>query len=211
MTLEPEAYREQHKQRLSWMPWLYFSLKAQHRAWAEPWQQALQANLMTLETVEIGPGCFISPDARIFGEPGRAVQIGPGCSVAAQTFLHGPLELGAHVSINARVSLDGGRGGIVVGSGTRVATGVTVYAFNHGMDPARLVRDQPVTSAGVRIGEDVWIGANAGITDGVTVGDHAVVGMGAVVTRDVAAYAVVGGVPARVLGDRRHWTGGGGL
>jgi acetyltransferase-like isoleucine patch superfamily enzyme len=48
------------------------------------------------------------------------------------------------------------------------------------------------------------VGANAGITDGVRIGDHAVVGMGAVVTRDVPAYAIVAGAPARVIGDRRE-------
>jgi acetyltransferase-like isoleucine patch superfamily enzyme len=66
------------------------------------------------------------------------------------------------------------------------------------------VREQPVTSRGVRIGRDVWIGANACITDGVTIGDHAVVGMGAVVTRDVPEWAIVGGSPARIIGDRRN-------
>jgi acetyltransferase-like isoleucine patch superfamily enzyme len=96
----------------------------------------------------------------------------------------------------------------VVGAGTRIASGACLYAFDHGLDPARTVREQPVTSLGIRIGADVWIGANAGITDGVTVGDHAVVAMGAVVTRDVPEWAVVGGVPARVLGDRRTWRAG---
>ncbi|HLO68345.1 MAG TPA: acyltransferase [Holophaga sp.] len=196
-------YRDQHKLRLSWMPWLYFVLKDRHREWALAWQEEVQARLRDLETVEIGPGCFVAPEARIFGEPGRPVVLGPGCAVAADAFLHGPITLGANVSVNARASLDGGARGIVVGEGTRIASGAALYAFDHGLDPGREVREQPVASRGIRIGRDVWIGANAGVTDGVEIGDHAVVAMGAVVTRDVAPWTMVGGVPARVIGDRR--------
>jgi acetyltransferase-like isoleucine patch superfamily enzyme len=203
-TVDPHLpFREQHKLRLAWMPWLYFVLKEKHRVWAEPWQADVQRHLMAVETVELGRGCFIAPTARIFGEPGRPVLIGDGCSVAADAFLHGPIILGEGVSVNARASLDGGAKGIRVGPGTRIATGATLFAFDHGLDPERPLRDQPVTSRGIEIGEDVWIGANAGITDGVRIGDHAVVGMGAVVTRDVPAWAIVAGVPARVVGDRR--------
>ncbi len=196
-------FRAQHQKRLSWMPWLYFALKLRHRSWAEAWQAEVQAALRALETVELGPGCFVAPEAAIFGEPGRGVVLGARCSVAAHAFLHGPLRLGDEVSVNARASLDGGRVGIEVGRGTRIAAGATVYAFDHGIAPDHPVRTQPVRSRGIRIGEDVWIGANAGITDGVTVGDHAVVAMGAVVTQDVPAWAIVAGVPARVVGDRR--------
>ena len=196
-------FREQHKQRLAWMPWLYFALKEQHRAWAVPWQREIQQHLMAVETVEIGEGCFIAPTARIFGEPGRPVVIGDGCSVAADAFLHGPITLSPGVSINARASLDGGAKGIAIGRGSRIATGAVLYAFDHGLDAARGIRDQPVTSTGILIGEDVWIGANAGITDGVVIGDHAVVAMGAVVTRDVPEGAIVGGVPASIIGARR--------
>lgn len=196
-------FREQHKLRLAWMPWLYFVLKEKHRAWAEPWQAEVQRHLCAVETVEIGAGCFIAPTARIFGEPGRPVVIGDGCSIAADAFLHGPITLGPGVSVNARASLDGGAKGIVVGPGTRIATGAALYAFDHGMEPGREIRAQPVTSRGITVGEDVWIGANAGVTDGVRIGDHAVVAMGAVVTRNVPDWAVVGGVPARILGDRR--------
>src|SRR4051794_19545809 len=103
-----ERYRDQHKKRLAWMPWLYFTLKPQHREWADAWQREVQDFLRDQETIEIGEGCFIAPDAAIFGEPGRSVRIGDRCSIAAQAFLHGPITLGAEVSINARANLDGG-------------------------------------------------------------------------------------------------------
>ena len=186
------------------MPWLYFVLKPRHREWADAWQREVQEGLRELETVDIAEGCFIAPEARIFAEPGRTVSIGPGCSIAADVFVHGPVVLGPRVSLNARASLDGGAAGIRIGEGTRIATGATLYAFDHGLAPDRPVRSQPVTSRGIVLGKDVWVGANAGITDGVRIGDHAVVGMGAVVTRDVPAWAIVAGVPARVLGDRRE-------
>lgn len=196
-------YREQHQKRLSWMPWLYFALKPRHRAWGEAWQREVQDELRRLETVTIGEGGFIAPEAAIFGEPGRGITIGDRCAIAAHAFLHGPITLGDEVSVNARASLDGGAKGIVIGDGTRIATGATLYAFNHGIAPDRLMREQAVEGRGIVIGRDVWIGANAGVTDGVRIGDHAVVAMGAVVTRDVPEWAIVAGAPARVIGDRR--------
>lgn len=185
------------------MPWLYPSLKPKHLVWARPWQTEVQERLQRDETVVIAEDCFIAPEAAIFAELGRPIRIGPRSSVAAYAFLHGPLTLGADVSINARVSLDGGAAGITIGDGCRIATGAALYAFDHGMAPDRPVREQPVASRGIRLGQDVWVGANAGVTDGVTIGDHAIVAMGAVVTMDVPAWAVVAGVPARVVGDRR--------
>lgn len=199
-----EYYRAQHKKRLSWMPWLYYSLKPAHRAWARAWQQEVQEQLRRLETVVIGEDCFIAPEAAIFAELNRTVVIGDRCAIAADVFLHGPVVLGAGVSINHRTSIDGGARGVVIGDGTRIAHNVTIYAFNHGIALDRPVAEQPVTSRGIRIGRDVWIGANVGITDGVTIGDHAVIGMGSVVTRDVPPYAIMAGAPARQIGDRRR-------
>ncbi len=184
------------------MPWLYFSLKPKHRAWAEPWQKRVQDRLTSLETVHIAEGCFVAPEARIFAEPGRDVIVGSGCAIAADVFVHGPAKLGRNVSLNARVSLEGGAAGVQIGDDTRIATGVAIYAFDHGLDPERKIREQPVRSQGITIGRDVWIGANACITDGVTIGDGAVVGAGAVVTRDVAAGTIVGGAPARYIRAR---------
>lgn len=203
---QTERLREQHIRRLSHMPWLYHRHRAKpHLAWLTAWQLEVQERLVALETVTIGSDCFVAPDAAIFAEPKRAVIIGSRCSIAGQTFIHGPVILEDDVSINIGVCMDGGSRGIVIGAGTRVGAQSKLYAFNHGFAPDTPIYTQPVTSEGIVIGADVWIGAGAGITDGVRVGDHAVVGMGAIVTRDVPAFAVVAGVPARVIGDRRTW------
>jgi acetyltransferase-like isoleucine patch superfamily enzyme len=193
----------QHKQRMAFMPYLYFQAPPHVRAWAEPWQQEVHARLSALEQVDLDPACFVAEEARLFAEPRRRIVVAAGASVAAHAFVHGPVELGSHVSVKPYVALDGGQAGIVVGEGTRIATRASLFAFDHGIAPGSEVRAQPVRSQGIRVGRDVWIGAHACVTDGVNIGDHAVVGAGAVVTGDVPDHAIVGGVPARIIGDRR--------
>ncbi len=197
-----DQYREQHKKRLSYMPWLFQSLKPAQQHWAQEWQQEVQAHLISMETVILGEDCFIAPEANIFAEPGRTITVGDETHIAANCFLHGPLSIGHNVGINQSVIMDGGRAGIHVGDNTRIAANTTIYAFNHGVETDRLVREQPVNSKGVHIGKDVWIGANVSIVDGITIGDGAVIGMGSVVTKDVADGEMVAGNPARKIKDR---------
>ncbi|MCF1429470.1 MAG: acyltransferase [Shewanella sp.] len=196
-------YRAQHKKRLSWMPWLYFSLKEKHQAWAHPWQQEVQAHFCAVETIRFGDNCFVAPETELFAEPGRDIITGNQCMIAAGCFLHGPITLGNEVAINHGCSFDGGAQGIVIGDQTRIANNVTIYAFNHGMAPNQAIYRQKSHSRGVRIGKDVWIGAQAGIVDGVTIGDHAVIGMGCIVSQNVPNWAIVVGNPMRIIGDRR--------
>lgn len=199
-------YTAQHKQRLAWMPWLYYKLKPKALQWARPWQDELQQHLAALETVHFAENCFIAPDSHIFAEPGRDIHIGSHSYIAAGCFIHGPIQLGAHVAINHNCSLDGGRGGIQIGDHTRLANNCRIYASNHGMHPDQPVWQQASTSVGVTIGKDVWIGADVGIVDGVTIADHAVIGMNSVITKDVPAWAIMAGNPARQIGDRRAKT-----
>jgi acetyltransferase-like isoleucine patch superfamily enzyme len=197
-----EQYRQQHKLRLSYMPWLYRQLKPRHRAWAQLWQDTLQAELMHLETIVIGTNCFIAPEARLFAEPGRSIIIGDNSYIAADAVLHGPLTLGQGVSINHHVSLEGGAKGISIGDNTRIAAYTSAYAFNHGMAADKLISEQPVSSKGIKIGNDVWIGTQCGIVDGVIIGDGAVIGMGSIVTKNIGAYIKAAGNPARPIGFR---------
>lgn len=197
-----EDYRRQHQRRLGYMPWLYHRLKPRHREWALAWQQALQSELAALETISFGSDCFVAAEANLFAEPGRDIIVGDGCLIAADVFVHGPIRLGNNVSINHGATLDGGSAGIEIGDDARIAARCMLYAFNHGLAPDRPIREQTVTSRGIRIGRDVWLGAGVGVVDGVTIGDGSVIGMGSVVTKDVPPGVVAAGNPARVIRTR---------
>ena len=91
-------------------------------------------------------------------------------------------------------------GPVTIGSHVNLAKGITVTALNHNFeDKNKRIDEQGVSTKPVVIGDDVWIGANAVILPGVTIGKHAVVAAGAVVTTDVPENTVVGGVPAKVI------------
>jgi acetyltransferase-like isoleucine patch superfamily enzyme len=80
-----------------------------------------------------------------------------------------------------------------------------MLAVNHIFhDPTRPMMEQGITAEGIVIEDDVWIGAGAIITDGVHIGKGAVVAAGAVVTKDVLAHTVVGGIPAKVIKEIRE-------
>jgi acetyltransferase-like isoleucine patch superfamily enzyme len=196
-------YEPQKRHRMSWMHWLHDIPK--HAAWARAWQRHVQATLSALETVRFGEECFVAENVHIFAEPGRDVAVGDGTHIGADVFVHGPVTFGKNVALNARCHIDGGRAGVVIGDDTRIGPECRLFAFNHSFAPDALVREQPTTSEGIVVGRDVWLGASVCVTDGVRIGDHAVVGMGAVVTKDVPEWAVAAGNPARVVGDRRTW------
>ena len=91
-------------------------------------------------------------------------------------------------------------GPVTIGSHVNLAQGITVTALNHNFeDKNKRIDEQGVSTKPVVIGDDVWIGANAVILPGVTIGKHAVVAAGAVVTTEVPENTVVGGVPAKVI------------
>jgi acetyltransferase-like isoleucine patch superfamily enzyme len=207
-TSDPLA--ERTKLRLAWAPWLVSKWKVAPAAWYVAWQAELQADICLHETVFFGDGCFVAPSAVLTALERNRIVCEDRSAIAADCYLRGPIRLGKDVVLNARCHLHGGAAGIRIGAGSRVATGVTMFAYNHGLQPGTWIKDQPTTSRGIDVGVDVWIGANAGIVDGVTVGDHAVIGMGSIVTKNVAPWSIVAGNPARVIGDRRTCNAGDG-
>lgn len=91
-------------------------------------------------------------------------------------------------------------GPVRIGSHVNLAQGITVTALNHNFDETnKRIDEQGVSTKAVTIEDDVWIGANAVILPGVTIGNHCVVAAGAVVTKDVPPHSLVAGVPAKVI------------
>jgi len=151
--------------------------------------------------VVIDDNCLI--DAK--GETNRGIRIGDGVFIGRNTILsckNGDIELadGANLGFNCEVF-----------SASRVAIGRSVLMAAYGYviggdhdfsDPTKPVLEQTRTSAGVTIGDGVWMGAGAKILDGVAIGDGAVIGAGAVVRESVPAAAIAVGIPARVVSTR---------
>ena len=110
-------------------------------------------------------------------------------------------DFGKNISIGNNVFINAGckfqdQGGIFIDDGALIGHGVVLATLNHDIDPEKRQQLHP---APIHIGKRVWIGANATITQGVTIGDNSVVAAGAVVNKDVPENTIVGGVPAKIL------------
>lgn len=112
-------------------------------------------------------------------------------------------EIGENVGIaaNAFIAV---RGKLKIGNDTILGPGVSIHTENHNFnDIDKPIRLQGATRKGVQIGDDCWIGSKAVILDGIKIGSHVIIAAGAVVNKDVPDYAIVGGVPAKVIKMRK--------
>ena len=110
-------------------------------------------------------------------------------------------DFGKNIKIGRDVFINSGchfqdQGGIEIGDGALIGHNVVLATINHDLNPAM---NRVNHYAPIKIGKHVWIGSNATVLQGVTIGDWSVVAAGAVVTRDVPPMTVVGGVPAKIL------------
>lgn len=110
------------------------------------------------------------------------------------------IEIGNGVFVNACCHFQD-HGGIAIGDKTQIGHNVVFATLNHGIAPEDRLNTYP---APIKIGRNVWIGSNATILPGVTIGDNAIVGAGAVVAKNVEENAIVGGVPAKPIKNIKH-------
>jgi acetyltransferase-like isoleucine patch superfamily enzyme len=111
----------------------------------------------------------------------------------------GWMETGHEVSLGPGVKIYETRAGLRIGNHCMLAAGVCICGVQHGFDDcSRPMRQQPVLALPVVLEDDVWIGMNAVVQPGVTIGAHSVIGSGSVVTRSIPAWSIAYGVPCRV-------------
>ncbi len=166
-----------------------------------------RVRLAFASNIRLGRGAYLDQGVYIHATPG-GVTIGEGTYVMHNAVLHvyNFRDLPhAFITVGAR-SLVGegcvlrGQGGITIGDDVYLAPLAQLLAVDHEYHDLDVpISQQPIVCRGITIEDDVWIGGGAIVVDGVRIGRHSVVAAGAVVTRDVAPFSVVGGVPARVI------------
>jgi len=151
----------------------------------------LSANVQLAATIRFGVGTTIKQYA-IINTSGGTIRFGRECN------------LGQFSIVSA------GKNDVIIGDYVRIGPHVNIIAANRIYARRDIpILKQGITEEGIRIGNDVWIGAGSMIVDGVKVCDGVVVAAGAVVTKDVPPYSIVGGVPARIIGERGMGVTGG--
>jgi len=126
------------------------------------------------------------------------ITIGQGCllqdSIYIRAGVDGSIRIGDRAALNSFCKLFG-HGSIDIGAETQLGPGTLITTTGHDYQDKEL----NATYQPVRLGRRVWVGANVTILQGVTIGDHSVIGAGAVVNKDIPPYCIAVGVPAKVV------------
>jgi acetyltransferase-like isoleucine patch superfamily enzyme len=159
--------------------------------------------------IRLGNGVYLDQNTYLHACP-NGIEIGENTIIMHGAILHvynfrdlpnAGIRIGQD-SLVGEYSVIRGQGGVEIGDRVYTSPFTQIIAVNHVFDDPEIpFIDQGITAEGIVIEDDVWLGSGAIITDGVRVGKGAVVAAGAVVTQDVPARTIVGGIPAKELRD----------
>ena len=169
-----------------------------------------------MNQVQTRPRWYVRMLAPLYQHRGRHSKI--HASVRMDTPPYRRFSLGQYSVVESGACINNAVGDVIIGDHTRIglhntvigpvtignhvnlAQGITVTALNHNFENVELrIDEQGVSTNAVTIADDVWIGANAVVLPGVSIGSHSVVAAGAVVTKDVPAHSLVAVVPAKII------------
>ncbi len=145
--------------------------------------------------VSLGPRLTFDPQMDLMLERGVILSHDGSFSGPGRVHIGARTYLGPYFSIQCITQL-------TIGADCLFGNFVSIVDNDHERRADTLIRLQPLHGSPVTIGDDCWLGEKSIILRGVTIGDHAIVAAGAVVRTDIEPYAIVAGVPARVVGKR---------
>jgi len=153
----------------------------------------------------LGANVFIGDRVLIFCDNnGGSVEIGDRVRILRDTIIDtgegGSVRIGADTSIHPRCQLNSYMAPIQIGRGVLIAANCVMYPHDHGLAPNQPILEQPLHTKGPIVVDDfAWLGTGVIVLGGVRIGKGAVIGAGAVVTKDVPDGAIAVGVPAKVV------------
>lgn len=190
-----EAVRERFKANPKWKKFLDWVIMNQVET-RPRWYVRMLAPLYQHR----GRHSAIHRSARMDTPPYREFSLGDYSVIESFACINnavGDVIIGDHTRVGLHNTIIGP---VTIGSHVNLAQGITVTALNHNFeDTNKRIDEQGISTNPVIIEDDIWIGANAVILPGVTIGHHSVVAAGAVVTKDVPPHSLVAGVPAKIM------------
>lgn len=147
----------------------------------------IEVDIMGYENIEVGDNIYICHNSSLFAHE------------------NGYIKMGNNSTINYNSNIGAAENGsIIIGENVMIAQNVVIMASDHEFkDVNTPMKHQGHRGGKIVIEDDCWLGANVVITSNVTIGAHSIVAAGAVVTKDVEPYSIVGGVPAKLIRSRK--------
>lgn len=164
------------------------------------------------DNLELGDSVYLGDDVTIYGADGSGgVSIGDrSCihsGVVVETAQNGVFHVGSNTHIQSRCQFSAVKGSIRIGSDVQIAPTCGFYPYSHGIALGKPMREQAIATKGdIVIGDDVWMGYGAVVMENVRIGNGAVIAAGTLVNDNVPDYAIVAGMPGRVVGCRGEWS-----